>query len=200
MRMSRNLPVFGVAVMLASAIVTGQGPAPAAASSPRTVYVTVTDKNGLPVEDLTAGELDVKEGGKAVEVVQVGIAKAQMQIAIIVDDNGTGLFRSGLARFVQRLEGHAVMSLRSVVGQTMKLVDFTASVDTLFQGIATLNARPGTPDGGQLLEQRRRVGHPSAHQGIERPFAQGIECRSVDGRGHIGYNRFRQKSHESSEY
>jgi hypothetical protein len=152
MRMSRNLPVVGVAVMLASAIVTGQGPSPAAPSSSRTVYVTVTDKNGQPVEDLTAGELDIKEGGKAVEVVQVGIAKAPMQIAIIVDDNGTGLFRSGLARFVQRLEGHAVMSLRSVVGQTMKLVDFTPSVDTLFQGISTLNARPGTPDGGQLLE------------------------------------------------
>jgi hypothetical protein len=34
----------------------------------------------------------------------------------------------------------------------MKLVDYTPNIDALFQGIATLNARPGTPDGGQLLE------------------------------------------------
>jgi len=42
--------------------------------------------------------------------------------------------------------------LRSVVGQTMKLVEFTPNVDALLTAIATLNARPGTPDGGQLLE------------------------------------------------
>jgi hypothetical protein len=50
------------------------------------------------------------------------------------------------------MEGRAVMALRSVVGQTMKLVEFTPSVDALLTAIATLNARPGTPDGGQLLE------------------------------------------------
>ena len=36
-----------------------------------------------------------------------------MQIDVIVDDNGTGLFRASLARFVQRMEGRAVMALRS---------------------------------------------------------------------------------------
>ena len=50
------------------------------------------------------------------------------------------------------MDGRAVMSLSSVVGQTMKLVDYTPNVDAIMQGIATLNARPGTPDGGQLLE------------------------------------------------
>ena len=44
------------------------------------------------------------------------------------------------------------MALSSVVGQTMKVVDYTTRLDALNNGLATLNARPGTPDGGQLLE------------------------------------------------
>ena len=80
------------------------------------------------------------------------VAKEPLQIAIIVDDNGTGLFRSPLMRFVQRMDGHAAMALSTVVGQTMKVVDYTPSLDALMHGLATLNARPGTPDGGQLLE------------------------------------------------
>jgi len=151
--MSCSLQVLGVAVLVSGGIVAAQGRGePGAAVASRTVYITVTDKNGAPVGELAASDFEIKEGGKSVEIVEAGIAKNPLQIALIVDDNGTGLFRSGLARFVQRMEGHAAMALRSVVGQTMKLVDYTPNVDTLFQGIATLNARPGTPDGGQLLE------------------------------------------------
>ena len=35
----------------------------------RTVYASVTQKEGAPVTDLTAADFDVKEGGKACEVV-----------------------------------------------------------------------------------------------------------------------------------
>ncbi len=146
--MPRLLPALGVAVL--SGGVLAQQVAPASAG--RTVYITVTDKDGGPIEDLVVADFEIKEGGKVVQVTDASIARGQLQIALIVDDNGTGLFRSALARFVQRMEGHAAMSLSSVVGQTMKLVDYTQSGDALMNGIATLNARPGTPDGGQLLE------------------------------------------------
>lgn len=144
-----KLSVLGIAVLLSAAL-AAQQPNPAHAT--RTVYLTVSDRDGLPVEDLVPADLEIKEGGKLVEIVDLGMATEPLQIALIVDDNGTGLFRSGLARFIQRLEGRAVMSLSSVVGQTMKVVDYTASLETLAQGLATLNARPGTPDGGQLME------------------------------------------------
>ena len=147
--MDRRLPVLGLAAMFSCGVVAAQAP-PSPTS--RTIYITVTDKSGLPVDNLTAADFEIKEGGKAVAVTEAGIAKDPMQIALIVDDNGTGIFRSALARFVQRMEGQAVMALSSVTGQTMKLVDYTPRADAVLQGIATLNARPGTPDGGQLLE------------------------------------------------
>ena len=149
--MNRRLPVLAFAVVFSCG---GGVAAQVAAPSPqsRTVYVSVLDRAGVPVEDLTAADFEIKEGGKTVAVEQAGPARDAMQISVIVDDNGTGLFRSGLARFVQRLDGQAVVALSSVTGQTMKLVDYTANLDTLMQAIATLNARPSTPDGGQLLE------------------------------------------------
>jgi hypothetical protein len=151
--MKRSVPVIsgmGVGVMLSCAVLSSQ--APTASSPSRTVYISVTDRSGVPVDDLLASDLEIREGGKLVTVQSAGRASEPMQIDLIVDDNGTGLFRASLARFVQRMEGRAIMALRSVVGQTMKLVEFTPNVDALLTAIATLNARPGTPDGGQLLE------------------------------------------------
>lgn len=147
--MSRRLPVLAVATVLSSGAVAAQIAAPSPA---RTVYVSVVDKTGVPIDGLTAADFEIKEGGKVVDIDQAAVAKEPLQIAIIVDDNGTGLFRSPLMRFVQRMDGHAAMALSTVVGQTMKVVDYTPSLDALMHGLATLNARPGTPDGGQLLE------------------------------------------------
>jgi hypothetical protein len=151
--MNRSLPAvsaLSVAVMLSCGVLSSQ--APPVPTLTRTVYISVTDRNGLPVDTLLASDLEIKEGGKLVTVESAGRTSEPLQIDMIVDDNGTGIFRASLARFVQRMEGRAVMALRSVVGQTMKLVEFTPNVDALLTAINTLNARPGTPDGGQLLE------------------------------------------------
>ena len=65
----------------------------------------------MPVLDLGAADFTIKEDGKAREAVNVAPARAPMQIASFVDDNGTGIFRSGLVSFVQLLQGRAEMSL-----------------------------------------------------------------------------------------
>jgi hypothetical protein len=144
------ISAVAVAVVLIGGSVSSSQPAPTGLS--RTVYVSVADRNGQSVDNLVPSDLEIKEGGKLVTLESAGRATEPLQIDLIVDDNGTGLFRAPLARFVQRMEGRAVMALRSVVGQTMKVVEFTPSIDALMRGIATLNARPETPDGGQLLE------------------------------------------------
>jgi len=131
--MTRCLYAAVAAVILACGTVAAQEATPSAPAS-RTIFVTVTDRNGTPVEDLTASDFEIKEGGKTVVVDDAGITGDPMAIAIIVDDNGTGLFRWSLAMFVQKLDGRGVMALSTVVGQTMKLVDYTPRIEAILQG------------------------------------------------------------------
>ncbi len=72
-----------------------------------TVFVTALEENGGPVVDLDATDFTVKEDGKDRDVLRAELSRVPMQIAIIVDDNGTGIFRSGLISFVQLLQGRA---------------------------------------------------------------------------------------------
>jgi VWFA-related protein len=118
----------------------------------RTIYVTVTDKNNIPVTDLGSNDFVVKEGGKTRDVVEAGMANVPLKIALIVDDNGTGVFRYGVAKFIERLQGRAEFALSTVTGQHQKIVDYTTNVDELTTAINQLVARPSTNDGGQLLE------------------------------------------------
>jgi VWFA-related protein len=153
----RRRIALSASVVLCSAILsaaTPQSPAQAELHDglTRTVYVTVTDKNNIPVTDLTATDFVVKEGGKDRTVVEAGVTHVPMKIAIIVDDNGTGLFRYGVAKFIERLQGRAEFALSTVTGQNLKLVDYTTDAGELTAAINQLTARPGTNDGGQLLE------------------------------------------------
>ena len=122
-----------------------------AAPTPRSVYITVTDAKRVPLPDLTVADLAVKEDGKTREIVKVEHAFVPMTIAIIVDDNGTGLFRYGVANFAQKLLGKAEFSISTVNGQVMRLVDYTPNAQLLSEAILKLNARASSPDGGQLL-------------------------------------------------
>ena len=129
----------------------GAAPAEAQESS-RFVYVTALDKDGAPIEDLATSEFTIKDGGKDREILRAAPALAKMQIAILVDDNGTGLFRVAVARFIESLLGRAEFSISSVTGQTMKLVDYTTDASELSEAVRKLGARPATNDGNQLLD------------------------------------------------
>jgi VWFA-related protein len=144
---SLSLVLLALAASRSAAAVAAQVESPA-----RTVYVTVTDKVGGAVPDLGPADFIVKIGGKQREVVHVEPATAPLKIALIVDDNGTGIFRYGVGKFIERLQGHAEFAISKVNGQTQKLVDYTTDGRELTEAIAALNARPETADGGQLLE------------------------------------------------
>lgn len=132
---------------------------PASAQAPvgpdvptRVIYVTVTDRNGNLIDDLSTTDFVVKEGGKEREVLLAGPATIPMRIALLIDDNGSGIFRYGVVKFIEKMQGRAEFALSTVNGQHLKLVDYTANADDLVQAIARLTVRPGTTDGGQLLE------------------------------------------------
>ena len=135
----------------------------------RTVFVSVVDKSEVPVTDLSADDFVIKEGGKDREIVGAGMTTMPLRIAIVVDDNGTGIFRYALAKFVERLQGRAEFALSTVQGQHLKLLDYTSNLERVSGALSQLNARPATNDGGQLLEgifetakdfQKRRTQRP----------------------------------------
>jgi VWFA-related protein len=135
----------------------------------RTVYVSVLNKSGAPVTDLSTDDFVVKEGGKDREIVRAGMTAVPLRIAVVVDDNGTGIFRAGVAKFIERLQGRAEFALSSVEGQHLRLVDYTSNLERVLTALSQLSARPATNDGGQLLEgifetakdlQKRRAPRP----------------------------------------
>src|SRR4029453_4860809 len=124
----------------------------AQAQQRRTVYVSVTQKDGAPVTDLTAADFDIKEGGKPVEVIAAEVTKTPIRLTIIVADGGTGAFQYSLATLVQRLQDAAEFSLVSVINQPDKLVDFTNDLDKVVEGMKRLGPRGTTKTAGQVIE------------------------------------------------
>ncbi|MEO7274612.1 MAG: hypothetical protein ABIX28_17580, partial [Vicinamibacterales bacterium] len=147
----------------------------------RKVALNIFNSAGGYVDDLTADDFVVKEGGKARDVVAVRPARGLMQIALIVDDNGTGLFRAPLYRFVQRLQGRAEFAIVTVVGQPLKLTDYTMDGKVLTEVLTSLSARPGTPDGGQLLQGIYEAARDLEKREAPRPI---IIALSVPGEEH----------------
>lgn len=116
------------------------------------VYVSAVERNGVPVTGLTARDFVLKEGGEVREIVRVEPATAPIHVAMIVDDSGTGIFRSSVADFVDRLLGRAQFSIKRVVAQVQTLVDYTTDIDQLRKAVLSLKAMSETPDGGQVVE------------------------------------------------
>ncbi len=165
---------------LANLPASPQPSTPAARTS--TVFVTALEENGAPVVDLVADDFTIKEDGKSREVLKAELARAPVQVAIIVvDDNGTGIFRAGLVSFVRLMQGRGEMTLSTVVGQTQRLVEYMMDVDPLATAIVALTARPGMPDGGQLLEGIFQAAKEQEKRDAERPV---IVVVTVGGEEH----------------
>jgi hypothetical protein len=171
------------AVALCAGLIVEPGAAAQVPSPPnaRKVVLNAFTESGGYVEDLSPDDLAVKENGKARDVVAVRPAKGIMQIALIVDDNGTGLFRAPLYRFVQHLQGRAEFSIVTVVGQPLKLTDYTMDGKVLTEVLTSLSARPGTPDGGQLLQGIYEAARDLEKREAQRPI---IIALSVPGEEH----------------
>jgi len=118
----------------------------------RTIYVSATDKNGTAITDMRAADFEIKDGGKASTVVSVAPAEIPLRIALLDADQGTGAFQLGIARFMQKLLGHAEFALYSVVVQPEKLVDFSHDGRELSAAVSRLGPRGRQTGTAQLLE------------------------------------------------
>ena len=118
----------------------------------RTVYLSVTQKDGTPVTDLTAADFEVKEGGKAVQVVGAELTKTPIRVAMIAADGGSGAFQYALVTLVQRLQDAAEFSIVSVINQPDTLVGFTSDLEKVVEGLKRLGPRGITKTAGQVIE------------------------------------------------
>ena len=118
----------------------------------KTVYVSAVDRKNVPVTDLTVRDFVLKEGGDVREILKVEPATTLMRIAIIVDDSGTGIFRVPVANFVNQLLGRAEFGIKHVIGQAVRLVDYTSDIEMLREAVLRLGVRAETPEGGRVVE------------------------------------------------
>ena len=127
---------------------------PSARAQPltKTVYVTVTDKEGKPVTDLRADEFELKYAGKVQEISGVKLATTPLRVAIIVADRNSGIFQLGTLRFIEALLGRGEFSITGVVLQPERFVDYSSEVDALRGGLLKLQRRGNSQGGAQLVE------------------------------------------------
>jgi hypothetical protein len=163
-----------IVVLLAASTMTLSGraavdsaPAPAEV---RKVYISATDSRGAPVTDLTAADIIVKEGGKERPVVSLQPAAAPMQVAILVDDSGTGGFQAAVSEFLQKTHGRGKFSISMLTPQPLRLVDFTEDVEALKNALGRLRQRGRLqPDGDQLPEAISEAAKELQLRKAERP-------------------------------
>jgi hypothetical protein len=119
----------------------------------KTLYVTALDNKGVPITDLGPAEIEVKAGGKAMEIVRMQPGQLPFRIAVIVSDGGTGGFQQGVANFMQKLLGQAEFGLISVVTQPEIVSDYASEGAILKEAVGRVGPRGRARGAGpQLME------------------------------------------------
>lgn len=133
------------------------------------VFINAAGDHDAPVSDLTPADVVVKEDGRTREVLAVEPATGPMQIVVLVDDDGSGVFRYGLEQFAELMRGRASISLRIIRGQVQEMFSFTPDADRWMAGFQQLGIRPSTPGGGQLIEGVFGAARDLARREADRP-------------------------------
>ena len=152
--MKRNLSVLAVLVACTAASGSARLNAePAAAPTTRTVYVTVSDKDGRPVPGLTAKDFAVKEGGKDLEITSAAPPTARMKLALMVEESVTGdsSVRQGLFDFAKRMIAQADISIIVVTLTNKTVVEYTNDMNKIVAAINGFSLRQN-PEGENLVD------------------------------------------------
>ena len=146
MRVSPVLAMASLTCLVGSAalLAAPSPPRPRAEPVVRTVFVTVTDKDGAAVPDLTPADFVVKEGGKEREVVKAVPATQKMRLAIMAEERllGDGGVRNGLFEFMKRLQPTAEMAFIAIGLRNTTIVNYTTDLNSMVAGFNGLSLNP----------------------------------------------------------
>ena len=128
----RRLPGASVfAVLLATGLVASAAP------QEKQVWLTVLEKDGTPVRDLTAGEFVIAEGALSRPVVNVALASEPLSVLVLIDTTKSPIGTTEPTRDV-RLAVQTFVKTVFAGGQStqMALMDY-AGVGTMLRGFTS---------------------------------------------------------------
>jgi hypothetical protein len=162
------LLLVGSAITLIGAA-TSVATATRASDVTRRIYISATDGVGVPVTDLIAGDIRIKEGGKDRPVESLSPATTSMHVAVLVDDAGSGAFQAAVAQLVERLQARGRFSITALNPQPLMLVDFTNQPIALREALGRLGRRGRIQvDGEQMVDAIDRAAKAFQQQKVER--------------------------------
>ena len=177
-----------LAIALVSLVVLGQSQGTLRAQSgERSIFVNVLDSSEAPVEGLAPADFVVEEDGTEREVLRVGRATAPMQLAVLVDTSGSAAFairdvRNGLEAFVSRLLDGNQLTLVSFGGPPRILVESTAQLDRLRDGITRIFAF--SDSAAYLLDALVETAHGFERRESPRPVIVVVTTEGIDYSSH----------------
>jgi VWFA-related protein len=119
--------------------------------SDRHVFVTVLDKDGIPIEGLTTEHFAIMESGRERKVLRAEPLQVPMHVAVLVDTSAAGapneIFKSAVVEFVDRLAALNTVAIYSTGYRATLVVPYTrdarqlrAGLDGMFNALYTRSA------------------------------------------------------------
>jgi len=163
----------------------------------RSVYVSVVDNAGEPVQDLGPSDFIVREDNVAREVLRVAPADEPMQVAVVVDTsqqarNNVAHIRQALPPFVATLTSPNDAGKRNEVAiiaigdRPTIFTDYTTNKDLLTKGINRIFSQQGS--GAYLVDAIFEVSQGFKVREAERPV---IVVIATEGR-ELSYRQYEQ--------
>lgn len=161
----RRAPHIRRFVAIAALLVVGVEVHPVLpAQTAQQFYLTVLDRDGVPIVDLQPGDVTVTENGVPGQVMHLVRPTAAVDVFLLVDTSrnlvsATPHLRRALLGFVDTLAGSARMSLMVFGGTPRRVVAPTMRTAEMREAIARLFPSPGFNSyfNSALIEARRRI-------------------------------------------